>query len=234
MSRRRPSKGRAGKIALVAVLLTALALAAYVWWLAQRWVPDPSAYSEQGAFVDEGAGAVNFRTLRALGAGFVYVAASEGAEGRNPTFTENFEAADEIGLSLGVVHRFDPCVAADRQTANLVVMVPRDADLLPVAVALEDSHAGCEARHSEAWVESELLTFINQVENHTGRPVILKPSRAFEREYGFASRIERNLWLTQSWAEPTYGGRPWLLWTANRHRTIPASERPVAWVVARP
>ena len=37
-----------------------------------------------------------------------------------------------------------------------------------------------------------------------------------------------------TWREPTYAGRPWLLWTANEALTSEASEEPIGWVVARP
>ena len=32
---------------------------------------------------------------------------------------------------MGAVHRYDPCQPADRQSANFVTVVPRDAKLLP-------------------------------------------------------------------------------------------------------
>ena len=47
-------------------------------------------------------------------------------------------------------------------------------------------------------------------------------------------RIERNLWLSRDLAEPTYAGRPWMLWTANSHWQTDAAEAPLRWVVARP
>ena len=51
--------------------------------------------------------------------------------------------------------------------------------------------------------------------------MLLKIGPEFEARYGFARRFDRNLWLTRDRFEPTYAGRPWLLWTANggaRHR----------------
>ena len=94
-------------------------------------------------------------------------------------------------------------------------MVPRDPVLLPPAIALDALADDCPTRISDAEVESELMTLINQIEIHAEQPVVLKPSVAFEEEYGIAARIERGLWLSQNWVEPTYGGRPWVMWTAN-------------------
>ena len=73
-----------------------------------------------------------------------------------------------------------------------------------------------------------------QLEAHAGQPLILKISPQFEERYGIAARIERNLWLERDWFEPVYGGRPWLLWTANGELQTEAAEGPLRWVVVRP
>ena len=137
-------------------------------------------------------------------------------------------------LQVGAVHLFDPCVPADGQSANFVTMVPRDADMLPPAIALERTAKDCPERVSRAAIQSELMTLVNQIEAHAGQPVILKVSPEFEDHYGIAARIERNLWLARDWFEPDYGGRPWLLWTANTRLQTAAAQEPLRWVVVRP
>ena len=84
---------------------------------------------------------------------------------------------------------------ADRQAANFVTIVPRDASLLPPAIELDETADRCIPRVSEAEVESELTTFLNQVEGHVGKPAILKLSPEFEERYQISARIDRNLWL---------------------------------------
>lgn len=228
-------KGRRwlGRALLLALLLGGAA-AMWLWWEGRSWRPPDSAYADQGAYLTDAAGEVNLRTLRALGAGFVYLRGSMGAGGKDAAFPRHFAAATRIGLPVGVVHDFDPCVPADEQSANFVVMVPRDTQLLPAAIALEKTADDCPRRVSEAAVESELITLVNQIEIHTGAPVLLKPGKAFERRYGISAGFERNLWLSQNWLEPDYAGRPWLMWTANDGLVTEAGEEPVAWVVVRP
>ncbi|MFA9201129.1 MAG: glycoside hydrolase family 25 protein, partial [Cypionkella sp.] len=148
-------------------------------------------------------------------------------------FAANLGAAREAGLEVGAVHRFDPCVTADRQSANFVVLVPRGRTLLPPAIALDRTADACPTAVGEAEVESELMTLINQVEAHAGKPVILQVSADFEERYGLANRIERNLWVVGTWREPTYAGRPWLMWTANEALASEAAEGPLRWVVMR-
>jgi lysozyme len=219
--------------ALGAVLLVGLLAGFWGWWRLQHWTPDPAVYPDQGAEVSAADGAVRFATLKALGARFVYLDASDGARAQDPRFAANLAAAREAGLKVGAVHRFDPCRMADGQSANFVVLVPRGRDLLPPAITLDRTADDCPGHVGEAAVESELMTLINQIEAHSGRPAILQVSKAFEDRYGLASRIERNLWVVGTWRRPTYAGRPWLMWTANDAFTSEASDEPLRWVVVR-
>lgn len=215
-------------------LLVALLAAAWYWWDIQSFAPDEGAFSEQGAAVNERQGLVGFETVSALGGSFAYLEASAGAQEQDARFSRNLAAARRAGLKVGAIHRFDPCIGADGQSANFVTMVPRDAALLPPAISLEFTAESCPETVSDAAVESELLTFINQVEMHTGKPVILRLSEEFEARYGIAARIERDLWLVRDRFVPRYAGRPWLLWTANRQRHTEAADEPIEWVVVQP
>ncbi|MCT2557455.1 glycoside hydrolase family 25 protein [Tsuneonella sp. YG55] len=232
MGRKRRSIGWRAR-ALAALLLAALVAAGWGWWRLHHWTPDAAALPDQGAEVSAADGAVRFATLKALGAGFVYLDAGDGAR-RDPAFAANLAAARAAGLSTGAVHRFDPCLMADGQSASFVVVVPRGGDMLPPAIALDKTADDCPVPVGEAEVESELMTFINQIEAHSGKPAILQVSRAFENRYGLASRLERNLWVVGTWRMPTYAGRPWLMWTANEGLWSDASDGPLRWVVVRP
>ncbi len=216
------------------LLLAALLAAAYGWWHLRSWTPDPAHYRDQGAELSAEDGALSLVTLKAIGARFVYLHASIGAGGRDPAFASNLAAAREAGLRAGAVHRFDPCTMADRQSAGFVVMVPRGGDLLPPAIALDAIGDDCPRKVADAEIESELLTLINQIEAHAGKRAILQISKKFEERYGLASRLERDLWVISTWARPSYAGRPWLMWTANRAFVTEATERPIRWVVVRP
>lgn len=216
------------------LLLIAVGLGGWLWWQVNHWVPSEETYPDQGVIAGEQDGAVNFRTLRALGASFAYLDASDGAGGQDASFARNFAAAKEANLQIGAVHILDPCTMADGQSANFVTMVPRDNTLLPPVIELSRTADNCEKQVSDAAVESELMTLINQIENHAGKAVILKIDPPFERRYGLAQRLERNLWLTRTRLEPNYAGRPWLLWTANEALRSDASDDPIRWVVVQP
>ena len=216
------------------LVLLALIGGAWIWWETRSWRPDEAAWPDQGALIGVRDGPVAFATLKGLGANFAYLEASEGARTQDRDFPDNVDAARRAGLQVGAVHVFDPCVPADGQSANFLTMVPRDADMLPPALALERTAEDCPERVSRAAIQSELMTLVNQIEAHAGQPVILKMSPAFEAQYAIAARIERNLWLSRDWFEPDYAGRPWLLWTANDELQTEAADEPLRWVVVRP
>lgn len=234
MGRRRKKGIGWGARLLALALLLALVGAGWGWWHIRSWTPERTAFPDQGVLVAQGDGAVNFRTLKAIGANFAYLEASIGADGKDTRFARNFEAAREAGLQVGAVHLYDPCTVADGQSANFVTMVPRGEDLLPPVIALARTADSCEEKVPDAAVASELMTLINQVEMHTAKPVILKLEQQFEAEYGISARLERSLWVTRTRLEPTYAGRPWLLWSANEYLQTEAADEPLEWVVVRP
>ena len=220
--------------ALAALWLLAMAAGAWGWWMARGWQPARSAFPVQGLLVGERDGAVDFSALAASGADFVYLEASRGASGRDTSFARNLAAVEALGMRHGAVHEYDPCIPAERQAANFVTMVPRDAALLPSAIALEKTADQCGDPLVEAGLESELTTFINQVENHTGQPVVLKLAPGFEDHHHIAARIERNLWLEADFLQPDYAGRPWTLWTASSHFVSDYAPAALRWVVVQP
>ena len=216
------------------LVLALLVAAGWAWWHMSNWQPDQAEFPAQGALIGETDGAVDFKALKATGADFVYLEASDGKDLRDRNFATNFADATGAGLQTGALHNFDPCVAAELQSANFATVVPRDGALLPPAIALERTAQSCEERVSAAGLESELMTFLNQVEMHVGKAAILKISHEFEDEYGLSARIGRKLWLSRERFKPDYGKRPWAIWTANTYLRNVASEEPVRWLVLQP
>ncbi len=216
-------------------VLFGFAFAAWLWWDMRSWRPDGGLYPEQGAIVPAGGSEVRFATLKAVGAQFVYLplAASDAQAEAPGGFADRFVRARTAGLRVGVVLEFDPCTGADAQSGMFAQMVPRDPNLLPPAIDLDAVAAICSPKVSDAAVESELMTLINQIETHAGKPVILKLSRAFQDQHNTATTLARDLWLSRDRARPDYAGRPWLLWSANGALVTEASEEPVEWVVVQ-
>lgn len=220
------------RLAALAALI-GIAFAAWLWWDMRSWRPDEALYPEQGAVIASASSSVRFETIAALGGAFVYLALPETGEAPDPGFAARLAAARAAGLKVGVVLRFNPCLRADLQSADFTRQVARDPGLLPPAIALERLADDCDPMVSDAAVESELMTLINQIETHAGKPVILKLGRGFEARHHTATALARDLWLARDRARPDYAGRPWLLWSANSTLVTDASEDPIEWVVVQ-
>lgn len=217
-----------------ALLLVVIVGGFWGWWHLHHWTPERADFGTQGVEIGANDGEVSWSSLKAIGADFAYIDASASAFARDPRFVANFEEAKGAGMQVGALHRYDPCQPAGTQAANFVTTVPRDASLLPPAVDLDMVADGCPVKVSEARVESELMTFLNQVETHAGKPVILKVSPAFEDRYRVAAKLDRNLWLVRDRFMPAYAGRPWMLWTANSALANEVAPDGLRWVVVRP
>ena len=229
MARKKSSRSRLRLFGALALL--ALLVGGWAWWGLHHWRPSHSDFSVLGIEVGSDDGAVNWKAAKVIGASFVYLDASASAFARDPAFVKNLEDARAARLQVGAVHRYDPCQPAEKQAANFVTVVPRDGAMLPPALDLDLTAEDCPVKVSDAAVTSELMTFLNQIETHTGKPTILQISSSFEKRYHLAAKIDRNLWLVRTRFQPGYAGRPWMLWTANRNLDTAASDAPLRWVV---
>jgi lysozyme len=232
MARRRSSRTQLRWLG--AILLIAVIAAVVGWWYLRHWQPDRTAYPVQGIEISAEDGEVDWRAVKAIGADFAYIDASASAFARDPAFARNLEEARAAKLQVGAVHRYDPCQPAERQAANFVTVVPRETVLLPPAVELDMTAETCPLKVSDAKIESELMTYVNEVETHTGKAVLLKVSPVFEQRYHIAHTLDRNLWLIRDRYQPDYGDRPWTLWTANSALENEAGTRALRWIVVQP
>lgn len=236
---RRKRRSRSGTMARAArrgaalAVLTGIVFVAWLWWDMREWRPDEAIFPDQGAVISSGAAATRFETIKALGGAFAYLELPDENGPPDPGFAARLASARNAGIKVGVIHVFDPCRSADAQSSFFTRMVPRDAAWLPPAIALTRLADDCVSLVSDAAVESELVTLINQIETHAGKPAILKLGRAFQQRHKSARALERDLWLMRDRAQPDYAGRPWLLWSANSGLVSDASEEPIEWAVVQ-
>lgn len=216
--------------AIIALLLLAVGLA--MWWAA-RWTPDPMLYPTQGVTIDAGNGDVHWGSVKAAGADFAYIMATDGSSGLDPQFTRNMTGAREAGIQAGAIHRYSLCRLATDQAANFIRHVPRRPDALPAVVWL-DYDDRCPDRPTRALLLSELATFLAQIEAHMGKRSLIAPGPAFESDYQVTRGIARTTWLRRDFFEPDYGAHPWAMWQANNHVRIAGADGTVGWNALRP
>jgi lysozyme len=218
---------RLGAIAL-AVALGVFA----IWSYATGWAPSRDEYSVQGVVVSAANGKPEWAELGATGVDFAYITASEGARGRDGEFANNLEGVQQAGIRYGALHHFDICRLASDQATLFITTVPRSKQALPPAVQLDFSDT-CTGRPNRALILSELATFLNQIEAHSGTAAILLLNPQFEEQYQVSRSIDRTVWLEGNWFLPDYSARPWVMWTANSARHIAGIDGPVRWAVVR-
>lgn len=214
-------------------LVLAGVTAAILWQVAIRWHPVEGQYPLQGVTIGAEQGEVHWPTLRAAGADFAYIHATDGDTDRDPAFAAHWEAAREAGVRRGAIHVWELCRLASDQATNFIATVPAEADALPPAVML-DLDGNCENRPDLEVFISELAIFLDMIETHADSPALLYVTRDFDEAYEVTSRVERSFWLPRRLFQPDFGAVPWVMWEATDIRRVEGVENPVRWNVVRP
>ena len=216
-------------VVLAAVALLALGLRFY----AGSWRPPLTEFPSQGVDVSAAAGAIDWPTLAAEGADFAYVRATAGSGERDAQFDANWQGVAAAGIPRGALHVYSLCGRAADQARNFVTTVPRTDDALPAAMLI-DFEPDCAARPDRKTLLQEIGRFINAVETHTGKPMLLKVTKPVEAAYQLSGAVARPVWAVANYFSPEYAVRPWRMWQANSARHVAGAEAPVHWnVVAR-
>jgi lysozyme len=231
-----PVKRRRIKVTPLRILIVLAVVAAVVIgggsWLMRNWAPDRARYPMQGLTVSAASGEIHWPSVKTAGPDFAYLLASIGSARRDPAFTTNLAGVKAANMGYGAIHRYALCTNATAQATTFIATVPRDADMLPPVVTL-DNLEGC-APPSRDKLLAELNIFLNQIETHSSKPAILRVSREVEQAYDLSADINRTLWLEGDFFAPDYATRPWVMWSASTWRRVPGIEGPVEWDVVRP
>lgn len=220
-------------VALGAVLVLALVgvLAIEVWLPRHR----PGLRAGEAYAVDVSAhqGTIRWPAVAADGITAAYVKATEGATFRDPRFERNWAQARAAGLEVGAYHFFTLCRSGADQAANLLGALDRvggrqDARSLPVVVDLELS-GNCSARPARADVQREVDTFVDTVEQGTGRPVTYYLLDSWAARY--PPTRDRPLWVRSIVLRP---GGSWVWWQASDRARVDGVDGPVDLNVVRP
>lgn len=212
------------------ILATAGALGIGGWHWATHWRPSPVRYPLQGVDLSETAPALDWGSVRAAGADFAYLTATAGTHGRAAAFETNWQALPEAGLRRGAVHLFSPCEDGRAQADAFNAVVPRTADALPPALAIDVDDA-CPLPVNLA---PQVTRFVAAVEAHMREPVILRVSRAAERRWHISAALDRPVWVTGDLITPAYAAHPWRLWRASGRRHVDGVAQPMNWDVVAP
>ncbi|OWK28210.1 GH25 family lysozyme [Sphingomonas mucosissima] len=213
---------------IIAVLAV---LGAFAWREAVRWRPASETFAVQGVDVGEANGPVEWKVVAGAGADFAYANATYGARRRDRRFEENWQNMAAAGLRRGAVHVWSLCEPGVDQANAFNTMVPREDDALPVVIDF-DYAEGCGTRPERQALIDDVKHAATLIEAHTGKPVLLRVSRAFEDDYELSGAVPRPIWATGNFFKPYYAARPWRMWRASNIHRIDGIVGPVNWNVA--
>jgi lysozyme len=175
----------------------------------------PKNFAVHGVDISRWQGEIDWPTLRAQGANFVYIKATDGGDHLDPMFRKNWRAAAGAGMKRGAYHFFYWCRTAGEQADWFIRNVPKAAGALPPVIDVEWNHASdCKRRPSPAKVREKMQVFMDKLERHYGQRPIIYTSPDFYRDNLKGAFPGYPFWLRSVAAHPSkvYPGRKWLFW----------------------
>lgn len=221
-------------IAWVALAALFAALICYIGYrVAINWHPSIDRYPIQGVDVSHHQGDIDWNTLRDAGAQFAFIKATEGGDWIDSRFEENWREASEAGIPRGAYHFFTLCRSGREQAQNFIDVVPRESDALPPVVDLE-FYGNCGRDLSPENLRRELSDFLDLVEAHYERRVIIYVLEDFDQQFEIIANFDRSLWLRSLIFRPEYGSRDWSIWQASSFRHMEGVDGRIDWNVLAP
>lgn len=158
-------------------------------------------YAVRGLDVSHHQGVIDWTSVARDGISFAYIKATEGGDFRDPLFKLNWQGALDAGLDIGAYHFFTLCRSGAEQAENLIETVPISPSEARVIVDVE--YVGnCARRPSAEKFQHELLDFINRVEVHFGRDVLIYTTQEFHRDYLSDDKFSgRDYWVRSVWGD---------------------------------
>lgn len=182
------------------------------------WGPDLSAHN----------GVVDFDTLSAAGADFVFIKASEGDSFRDAAFAANYAGARRKGIPVGAYHffRFD-CDAGSQSKNFLGAIAGCNLDL-PLVIDVEEWRNASAT--PTAIVVERIASMVSILKAHGYKVLIYTnkngDARFVRGNFDNISGGDPELWIC-SFTDPPLNRRPWLFWQHSHKSTLPGVVGPV-------
>ena len=163
----------------------------------------PEHYPVHGVDVSRWQGNINWEKLRAQGANFAYIKATDGGDHLDPMFRKNWNAADEAGLKRGAYHFFYWCRTGAEQADWFIRNVPKSANALPPVIDVEYNHqSSCKKRPSRETVLKKMKAFMDKLEAHYGQRPIIYTAPDFYDDNLQGAFLDYPFWLRAVAAAP--------------------------------
>lgn len=175
----------------------------------------PSDYPVHGVDVSRWQGEIDWPRLRAQGANFAYIKATDGGDHLDPMFRRNWKAAADAGLKRGAYHFFYWCRPASEQAAWFIRNVPRVEGALPPVLDVEwNGESRCKKRPTPTQVREKMRVFLERLEQHYGQRPVIYTAPDFYADNLRGAFQDYPFWLRAVAQHPSkvYPGREWVFW----------------------
>jgi lysozyme len=175
----------------------------------------PRHYAVHGVDVSRWQGEIDWMRLRAQGANFAFIKATDGGDHLDPMFRKNWRGAHEAGLKRGAYHFFYWCRTAGEQADWFIRNVPKVEGALPPVIDVEyNGESRCRMRLSTARVREKMQVFMDRLEAYYGQRPIIYTAPDFYRDHLAGAFPNHPFWLRAVAQHPSkvYPDRKWLFW----------------------
>lgn len=190
-----------------------------------RGIPNVSAYQARGIDISHFQHKIDWSGVKTDGLSFIYMKATEGADGLDDQFAANWAGAKGTGLPLGAYHFYNFCKNGADQAANFIKTVPADAGSLPPTIDLEKS-ADCKNLPAKAAFRKDLADFVAKVSAAYGREPILYLTYSVYDAYFKGESDAYNLWIAdvRDVAPEMSDDKDWTMWQYSWHGKVAGIE----------
>lgn len=170
-----------------------------------------------GIDISQYQGDVNFQEVKAAGNTFVFIKATQGITLVDPKYAANMEGARAAGLVVGAYHFYMTDDDPTLQFGNFSKAVQLKAGDLPPVVDIE-----ALSKNSRPNIDSDLQTFLDELEKQYGVKPILYSGEKFSNEY-LTEFGDYPLWIAEYGPKepdlPT-GWSSWTFWQWSQAGTV--------------
>lgn len=185
----------------------------------------PWNYAVHGVDVSKWQGDIDWSTVRASGASFAFIKATEGDDHTDDLFQRNWRAAAAAGIPRGAYHFYYFCSTPGDQAAWFMRNVPKERGSLPPVLDIEwNNHSRtCRRFPAPEIVRAEMLVFLQILERHYGQQPIVYVTPDFYRENRLGELRGVTFWLRSVAGHPSevYPGSDWHFWQYTGTGRVP-------------
>jgi lysozyme len=184
-------------------------------------IPDVSAYPVRGIDISHYEKDVDWNTVKTDGLSFVYIKATEGADGQDDKFAENWKGAESAGLARGAYHFYNFCKGGAVQAANFIKTVPAESGTLPPTVDLEQS-GDCKKMPAKAAFRKDLADFVAKVHAAYGQQPIIYVNYSIYDAYFNGENDTYKVWIAdiKHTAPAMPDNSSWTMWQYGWHGSV--------------